>query len=123
MTLALLRYTPIVEWHLRPLSISPHGLGTATAILAVLLLLRRRPVPYHGRLALLFGVLYGSARFVEDFLRIDETHGTGLTGSQWTAITVVALCAWLLSRHRTPDPNTTTPCSRVPRANQENRHE
>ena len=67
MTLALLRYTPIVEWHLGPLSISPHGLGTA--------------------------------------------------------ITVVALCAWLLPRHRTPDPNTTTPCSRVPRANQENRHE
>ena len=79
-----------------------YDLLAATAILAVLLLLRRRPVPYHGRLALLFGVLYGSARFVEDFLRIDETHGTGLTGSQWTAVTVVALCAWLLSRHRTP---------------------
>jgi len=25
MTLALLRYTPIVGWHLGPLSISPHG--------------------------------------------------------------------------------------------------
>ncbi len=34
MTLALLRYTPIVEWHLGPLSISPHGLGTAIGFLA-----------------------------------------------------------------------------------------
>ena len=34
MTLAFLRYTPIVEWHLGPLSISPHGLGTAVGFLA-----------------------------------------------------------------------------------------
>jgi hypothetical protein len=34
MTLALLRYTPIVGWHLGPLSISPHGLGTAVGFLA-----------------------------------------------------------------------------------------
>jgi phosphatidylglycerol:prolipoprotein diacylglycerol transferase len=79
-----------------------YDLLAATVILAVLLLLRRRPVPYHGRLALLFGTLYGSARFVEDFFRIDETHGTGLTGSQWTVASVVALCTWLLARHRTP---------------------
>ncbi len=77
-----------------------YDLLAATAILALLLLLRRRP--YHGHLAALFGALYGSARFVEGFFRIDETHGTGLTGSQWTAITVVALCTWLLSRRRTP---------------------
>lgn len=30
----MLRYTPIVEWHLGPLSISPHGLGTAIGFLA-----------------------------------------------------------------------------------------
>jgi prolipoprotein diacylglyceryltransferase len=80
-----------------------YDLLAAAAILAVLFLLRRRPVPYHGHLMLLFGALYGSARFVEDFFRIDETHGTGLSGSQWTAVTVVALCTWLLARRRTPE--------------------
>lgn len=46
MTLAFLRYTPIVEWHLGPLSISPHGLGTAVGFLAgarLLLATNRRP--------------------------------------------------------------------------------
>ncbi len=33
---------------------------------------------------------------MEDFFRIDETHGTGLTGSQWTALTVLALCLYCL---------------------------
>jgi hypothetical protein len=27
---------------------------------------------------------------------VDETHGTGLTGSQWTAVVVMALCAFAL---------------------------
>lgn len=79
-----------------------YDLLAATAILGLLLVLRRHPSRYHGHLALLFGVLYGSARFTEDFFRIDETHGTGLSGSQWTTVTVVAVCTWLLSRHRTP---------------------
>jgi hypothetical protein len=33
---------------------------------------------------------------MEDFFRIDETHGTGLTGSQWTALTVLSLCLFCL---------------------------
>jgi prolipoprotein diacylglyceryltransferase len=56
-----------------------------------------------GFLALLFGALYGTARLVEDFFRVDETHGTGLTGSQWAALTIAALSTWwLLTRRRTP---------------------
>lgn len=79
-----------------------YDLFGAAAILAILLLLRRRP-RYDGFLALSFGALYGLARFGEDFFRIDETHGTGLTGSQWTALTVAAVSWWyLLVIRRTP---------------------
>jgi len=59
--------------------------------------------PAHGTLFLVFVTWYGASRVVEDFFRIDETHGTGLSGSQWTAVTVVALCTWLLARRRTPE--------------------
>jgi phosphatidylglycerol:prolipoprotein diacylglycerol transferase len=44
-----------------------------------------------GTAALLFGVWYGCARLVEDSLRIDKRFGP-LTGSQWTALTVVVVC-------------------------------
>jgi phosphatidylglycerol:prolipoprotein diacylglycerol transferase len=40
---------------------------------------------------LLFGIWYGSARLLEDSLRIDKRFGP-LTGSQWTALTVVIVC-------------------------------
>lgn len=72
-----------------------YDLFAAAVILTALLLLRRRP-RYDGFLALTFGALYGLARFGEDFFRVDETHGTGLTGSQWTALTVAALSWWFL---------------------------
>jgi phosphatidylglycerol:prolipoprotein diacylglycerol transferase len=77
-----------------------YDLAAATLILAVLLLWRRRGTPAPGSVALLFGVLYGIARFTEDFFRIDETHGTGLTGSQWTALTVAVLSSSTLVRRR-----------------------
>jgi prolipoprotein diacylglyceryltransferase len=52
---------------------------------------------------MVFGVFYGFNRFVEDWFRIDVTHGLGLTGSQWTALLVMVVCgAWLLFVHRTP---------------------
>lgn len=71
-------------------------------VLAVLLWLRRRP-RYDGFLILVFGALYGFNRFVEDWFRIDVTHGTGLTGSQWTAVLAMLVCGgWLLLRRRTP---------------------
>lgn len=77
-----------------------YDLAGASVILAVLLLWRRRGTPYAGFLALVFGALYGVARFVEDFFRIDETHGTGLTGSQWAALTVAVLSVVTLLRWR-----------------------
>jgi hypothetical protein len=65
----------------------------------VLLRLRRTP-RYDGFLTLVFGAWYGTGRFMEDFFRIDETHGTGLTGSQWTALTVLGLCLFCLLKLR-----------------------
>ncbi|MEY2426431.1 MAG: phosphatidylglycerol---prolipoprotein diacylglyceryl transferase, partial [Actinomycetota bacterium] len=71
-------------------------------VLVVLLWLRRQP-RYDGFLILVFGVLYGVNRFIEDWFRVDVTHGLGLTGSQWTAVLAVVVCgAWLLFRRRTP---------------------
>jgi phosphatidylglycerol---prolipoprotein diacylglyceryl transferase len=71
-------------------------------LLAVLLWLRRKP-RYDGFLILVFGALYGLNRFIEDWFRIDVTHGLGLTGSQWTALLAMVVCGgWLLFRRRTP---------------------
>lgn len=62
-----------------------YDMVAAAAIAVVLFALRRRVLP-RGALGLTFVVLYGFARFVEGFFRIDVTHGTGLNGSQWTAL-------------------------------------
>jgi len=68
-----------------------------SAIVLLIVLLRlRRTVRWDGFLTLVFGAWYGTGRFMEDFFRIDETHGTGLTGSQWTALTVLTLCLFCL---------------------------
>ena len=44
-----------------------------------------------GLAALVFAIYYGCCRLLEDFLRIDKRFGP-LTGSQWTALTVVLVC-------------------------------
>jgi prolipoprotein diacylglyceryltransferase len=68
-----------------------------SAIFLLLVLLRlRRTVRYDGFLTLVFGAWYGTGRVMEDFFRVDVTHGTGLTGSQWTALTVLGLCLFCL---------------------------
>jgi hypothetical protein len=68
-----------------------------SAIFLLIVLMRlRRMVRYDGFLTLVFGAWYGTGRFMEDFFRIDVTHGTGLTGSQWTALTVLGLCLYCL---------------------------
>jgi len=72
-----------------------YDLFSATLLFILLLRLRRTP-RYDGFLTLTFGAWYGTGRFIEDFFRIDETHGTGLTGSQWTAVTVLTLCLFCL---------------------------
>ena len=72
-----------------------------SAIFLLLVLLRlRRTVRYDGFLTLVFGAWYGAGRFMEDFFRVDVTHGTGLTGSQWTALTVLSLCLFCLLKLR-----------------------
>ena len=79
-----------------------YDLISVILLFVVLLLVRRRP-SYDGFLTLFFATWYGFGRLTEDFFRIDETHGTGLTGSQWTAVAVIVLSlGWLLLRRRTP---------------------
>lgn len=84
----------------------PHlyDLIMVTLILVFMLRLRRRaPHRYDGFEIIVFGALYGIARFIEDFFRIDETHGLGLTGSQWTSVITVLICAyWLAFVKRSP---------------------
>ena len=71
-------------------------------LLALLLWLRKKP-RFDGFLFLVFCTWYGIGRIIEDFLRVDETHGTGLTGSQWTSVAAVLIAGgWLLLRRRTP---------------------
>ena len=63
------------------------------------------PAAARGILTLTFGLWYGVSRLAEDSLRIDKRFA-GLTGSQWTALTVATVCAAVLvwfARH--PDPN------------------
>ena len=46
-----------------------------------------------GILTLLFGAWYGTVRVITDFLRVDKRF-FGLTGSQWTGLTVATI--WLV---------------------------
>ena len=62
-----------------------------------------------GTATLAFAIWYGCARLLEDFLRIDKRFGP-LTGSQWTALTVVVVSVALLTlRAMTKSPGPTTP--------------
>jgi phosphatidylglycerol---prolipoprotein diacylglyceryl transferase len=62
-----------------------------------------------GTATLAFAIWYGCARLLEDFLRIDKRFGP-LTGSQWTALTVVVVSiALLIVRAVTKRPGPTTP--------------
>jgi len=61
-----------------------------------------------GLAALVFAIYYGCCRLIEDFLRIDKRFGP-LTGSQWTALTVVLVCVALwgyLAVSKRPGPTT-----------------
>ena len=80
-----------------------YDLLSVLVLLGLLLWLRRRSLAT-GSLFLVFVAWYGSARIVEDFFRIDETHGLGLTASQWFAL-AAALTALviLVRRRREPD--------------------
>lgn len=78
-----------------------YDLMMAAVLLAVLLIFEKRE-HFDGFLVLVFGVGYGCARIVEDFLR-DDLRRFGLTGSQWAAILAVVVSLYvLLVRRRTP---------------------
>lgn len=78
-----------------------YDLAMTAVLLAVLLLVRRKP-RFDGFLILLFAVIYGAQRLIEDFLR-EDVRRFGLTGSQWTATITGLLCLYVLViRRRTP---------------------
>ena len=52
-----------------------------------------------GERTLILGLLYGTGRFVFDFLR-EDVRRFGLTGSQWTALAVVTGTAVLIATRR-----------------------
>jgi phosphatidylglycerol---prolipoprotein diacylglyceryl transferase len=92
--------------------VAPHGDGvhmpalydmvSVTALLVVLLALRRIK-RWDGFLFLVFVAWYGAGRVIEDFFRVDETHGTGLSASQWTALVASLASLYILViHHRTP---------------------
>ncbi len=61
-----------------------------------------------GVLTLLFGAWYGTVRVVTDFLRVDKRF-FGLTGSQWTGLTVATICivtliVWAIQARRRAGP-------------------
>ena len=62
----------------------------ASVLFLLLFGLSRRPRRL-GILTLTFGAVYGATRVLEDFLRVDKRI-FGLTGSQWTGMTVSAIC-------------------------------
>jgi prolipoprotein diacylglyceryl transferase len=81
----------------------------ATLLFLLLYALSRSPRRL-GILTLTFGAWYGTARVIEDFLRVDK-HIFGMTGSQWTGLTVALVCfatlaAWAIRARpggRSPD--------------------
>ncbi len=78
-----------------------YDLVLTLGLLGLLLFLRRKP-RFDGFLIMVFGIVYGAQRIVEDFLR-EDVRRLGLTGSQITAVVVVLVCGgWLLFRRRTP---------------------
>ncbi|HVF12749.1 MAG TPA: prolipoprotein diacylglyceryl transferase family protein [Actinomycetota bacterium] len=77
-----------------------YDMGWSLVILAILLLLDRRP-RNRGFLFLSWAALYAVGRIATDFLRVDKHwFGLGLTGSQLTSITVLLICGFFLLRYR-----------------------
>jgi phosphatidylglycerol---prolipoprotein diacylglyceryl transferase len=78
----------------------------ATVLFLVLYALSRAPRRL-GVLTLVFGAVYGATRVVEDFLRVDKRI-FGMTGSQWTGMTVSIVCivtliVWAVQARSSPD--------------------
>ena len=67
----------------------------ATVLFLLLYGLSRQPRRL-GVLTLTFGAIYGLVRVFEDFLRVDKRI-FGMTGSQWTGLTVSLVCIAVLA--------------------------
>jgi phosphatidylglycerol:prolipoprotein diacylglycerol transferase len=86
----------------RPLLIGSQFHNTAIYELLYLLLLfgiltgviRRKPLP--GTVMGVFCLYYGVARFLSDFLRVNDKTVLGLTGAQWLMILVVGAGVWIM---------------------------
>ena len=78
-----------------------YDMASALLLLGLLLWLRRRQLGI-GSLFLTFVAWYGTGRVIEDFFRIDETHGLGLTASQWVSLAAVGTAVVLLVTGRRP---------------------
>jgi phosphatidylglycerol:prolipoprotein diacylglycerol transferase len=77
---------------------------SAALLLGVLLWLWRRAGRPDGQLILVAAAWYGTGRFLEDFLRIDDVVALGLSGSQLTAALLVLVALILLvARRRAPN--------------------
>ena len=79
----------------------------ATCLFLVLYALSRAPRRL-GVLTLVFGAVYGATRVLEDFLRVDK-RVFGMTGSQWTGLTVSLICivtliSWAIGARRKEPP-------------------
>ena len=77
----------------------------ATVLFLLLYVLSRKDRRL-GVLTLTFGAYYGLTRVLEDSLRVDKRF-FGLTGSQWTGLTVSVLClitlaVWAIGSRRRP---------------------
>lgn len=72
-----------------------YDMGFATLLFLLLYALSRQPRRL-GVLTLTFGAWYGATRVIEDFLRVDKRI-FGLTGSQWTGLTVSLLSLAILA--------------------------
>ncbi|MDP9241615.1 MAG: prolipoprotein diacylglyceryl transferase [Actinomycetota bacterium] len=85
-----------------------YDLVSTLVLFLVLYALNRQPRRV-GVLTLTFGAWYGTVRVITDFLRVDKRF-FGMTGSQWTGLTVAVICVvtlivWAIRgrRPRSPD--------------------
>lgn len=78
-----------------------YDLVSALALFGFLIWFRRR-APAVGTVFLAFLTWYGTGRFVEDFFRIDDDRGFGLSASQWAVLTTVVVAVALLATGRRP---------------------
>ncbi|MEX2202909.1 MAG: prolipoprotein diacylglyceryl transferase family protein, partial [Actinomycetota bacterium] len=68
-----------------------YDMVSATLLFLLLYVLSRQPRRL-GVLTLTLGAWYGTSRVIEDFLRVDKLW-FGMTGSQWTGLTVAVISA------------------------------